>query len=777
MYHSDQHHSLETSPATVATWLPYTLRWQYMLIPALASLCLFIITLNLIWYSQSHYGLGNDKGSSIVLFGWRFTPTLISVLYTQLTAMLFEDVKRTEPFYRLVSSTSRGASAATTVLQTGTAWWFALADGFSKKKNNGHRSAALISSATINIIAFLLISPLSSSLLTSQTISVSEQTEFSRMLPDDRKKITLNPGRETYLRTTSNFLANISTADWITDSYVVLPFWPSNRSPILGQNVLDSTESWQAEAMIFGSGWSCTNMSLVSMTTTRQRYSEAMYNCSGLSAVDIKYCNGDPPGDAVSIVDGYVPSISAIFASTDGCQCGLELPYNTLYASAAFSGFVTRTNVSFIEEFSEGVSDIPWVVGNETRTLHKSSNQISDFMHKNHSEACHDKEILLLTTPWTSGDPESPEIPNLTMSNDITFQCSLCFQLYNMAKAPVTISKASGNIQVAMEEGGFFSRRTPVPETLLNHLDMQSLNLHENWSTAVGGTQNVQENQQVFTAGIASVLSTLFENNLTNMIGNPELISQAARLRNRFFHELILSSVAKPGAFDSEAIEGAQVTIQKRVVVVAGVGITLAILFGLSCVLYLILLYHTRANRRPLGLKADPATTVNLAMLFDSRYCSSAHVQELHRYSKETLTQTLQVNRYYIQAEKLYEVENVYERENGMFCTVTAFYFSRRDIYNIFFRHGHLKGLDDFKLGTACPSFKYSVCASYFARWYLGGNISHSPNCSRWYPTSSCICLPNRYIDPWRLLGGLLTLLIRAYHSPYSDRSLVGRYG
>lgn len=44
----------------------------------------------------------------MVLFGWRFTPTLIAVLYAQMTVILFEDVKRTEPFARLAKASVEG---------------------------------------------------------------------------------------------------------------------------------------------------------------------------------------------------------------------------------------------------------------------------------------------------------------------------------------------------------------------------------------------------------------------------------------------------------------------------------------------------------------------------------------------------------------------------------------------------------------------------------------------------------------------------------------------
>lgn len=91
-----------------ASWLPFTLRWYYLVALANISIALGSIILWLSCHSRSNHGIGGDDGSSMVLFGWRFTPTLIAVLYAQMTVILFEDVKRTEPFARLAKASVEG---------------------------------------------------------------------------------------------------------------------------------------------------------------------------------------------------------------------------------------------------------------------------------------------------------------------------------------------------------------------------------------------------------------------------------------------------------------------------------------------------------------------------------------------------------------------------------------------------------------------------------------------------------------------------------------------
>ena len=260
-------------------------------------------------------------------------------------------------------------------------------------------------------------------------------------------------------------------------------------------------------------------------------------------------------------------------------------------------------------------------------------------------------------------------------------KCLLCSQLYSMAKIPVTTSIFSGKVHIAIAEDDFLKRRAAVPETLISYLDTQSLSLNNNWTNVIGATQNIQGSKDLLTWGIASVLSTLFDNNITNMVNSSELVSNAARLCNRFFHELLLSSVVSLSAFNLEEISGVQITVQNRVIIVAGIGIALTILLGLSFLLYIFLLYYTRPKRRPLGIAADPSTVINLTRLLVNQYTNFVYMQKLHQYTREVMKQTLQTNKYYIQTETLHDVGNCQGLEKGMYCELPTSCFSAGNTY------------------------------------------------------------------------------------------------
>jgi hypothetical protein len=185
-----------TSNTPWSSWLPFTLQWYYLILPISISLCLGSVLVYLTLYSTRHHGIGPDDGSSAILFGWRFTPTLCAILYAQMTVILFEDVKRTEPFARLAKAPPGGASAYGTLLQTPRAWWSIFFDVCFRRKRVGKTSWALICTACVNVIALLVISLLSSALLTSEEILIPRSMDFTRIVPKANLQVPA-PTRDT----------------------------------------------------------------------------------------------------------------------------------------------------------------------------------------------------------------------------------------------------------------------------------------------------------------------------------------------------------------------------------------------------------------------------------------------------------------------------------------------------------------------------------------------------------------------------------------------------
>lgn len=332
------------------TWLPYTFRYWYLSLLSCFVAALCLLTFLLWWKSANNYGLGTDDGSSALLFGWRYSPTMIVVIYVQLTAMLFDDVKRTEPYARLARS--EGAKASSSILHSAGPWWTALYDGFSKKKN-GRRSWVLICAAFINILGFLAISPLSSAYLYTEELNVPQTMDFYKLAPSSDSPLPIDADRTTHFRTIANLLQNVSTSPWITDNYTILPFWPANlHDEPISTLPTSSSQTWKGETTMFRSELTCTEMTV-----------ESEVNSS------------------ISFMKGYVaePAISVMWSSPGGCRYGLEVAEEVFLIGG---GSWSDASTFYYAEDTFSVSEVNARV--------------------NSTAECANREVIVVTEPWGS---------------------------------------------------------------------------------------------------------------------------------------------------------------------------------------------------------------------------------------------------------------------------------------------------------------------------------------------------------------------------------------
>lgn len=261
-----------------ADWYPFTLRWYFLVVPIFLSLLFGISSICLHFYSRQHDGLGRDDNSSMVLFAWRFLPTLIAVLYTQLTVIIFEDVKRTEPFARLARSPSAGATAYGTLLQTPKSWWAISYDIIFKRKLMGKTGWSLIAALIVHVLALIAISPLSSALLATEEVVVTKTFDFTRSSPAEGIQLPMNITRETYLRVMASLSRNVSTSAWTSDDSFTFPIWPSSEEQQVGSSISSDQNSWQVEATTYSTAYSCSNMTLEKTELRNFTYRQADWN-------------------------------------------------------------------------------------------------------------------------------------------------------------------------------------------------------------------------------------------------------------------------------------------------------------------------------------------------------------------------------------------------------------------------------------------------------------------------------------------------------------------
>jgi hypothetical protein len=522
-----------------------------------------LVIILLYWYSNKNNGL---SPATSAIFGWKFAPTLVAVIYTQLTTILFDDVKRTEPFARLARSTGSVPSASRTLLETPRAWWVTLVHGFQKKHNGGQRSWILIMACLINVLAFLAISPLSSALLAVDDIRISEPFELTRLVP--KRDAALKPfeDRDMFFRTTAALLQNVTTSPWISEEFAVLPFWPAEitGSPWQAQ-AFQAPRTWRAETSVFRADLKCTKLELAKT---------AFHNVT------------KPDFDEPTLM------ASVRLDSSDGCQ------YNISSSASYESG----ADWFFAWSAADRLADEDTFRG---ALLQEEIRPIA-------SEKCRGDETIILGTKWVDYDPFARNKTTRFLPNMTTFG-HMCYSSLTMATLPVVASVSDTSFNVEFDKAEFGETQRPVPESLLKHSDLLPIYTNPKWFQYVPSSGLVSTTTEF--SGIAALLATRYGLNATSMAQAVDIPEQAARIRSRHFGELLRSSLDASGASQTERIWGDQAAVERRIKVSMEAASLLASLFFVSFLLLLYITWFSRITHRPLNLMHDPATVLGTTSL------------------------------------------------------------------------------------------------------------------------------------------------------------------
>ena len=327
---------------------------------ALAAVCI-----SLMLYSRSHNGLGTDNGQDSVLFGWRFSPTLVAVLYVLATAIVLNDVRRTKAYARLSSTT--WSTAESTLCRVPGPWWDAYRTGMTT--DDGGFNWTILSAALLYTVGFLAISPLSSSLLDSVDVAVQRPAKFAQISALQSLPLAFSPSEDVYLRTVAHSLQGLETSAWLSDDYAVLPFYPSSlSSPPLGPVLTDQPQQWSAVTAVFRSAMSCERMRL---TETSSSTNYVFYTSDNVTT-NYTYVQG-----SISVSDQHNCDIRV---STSGDDDIGQIP-----AQGGGSWFLTP---NFTWSPWSSIYEVPII---------------------NYTQRCLDREVIFLSTPWTFKNPSPPQ--------------------------------------------------------------------------------------------------------------------------------------------------------------------------------------------------------------------------------------------------------------------------------------------------------------------------------------------------------------------------------
>jgi hypothetical protein len=495
------------------------------------------------------------------MFGWKFIPTLIAVIYTQLTTILFDDVKRTEPFARLARSAGSVPSASRTILETPRTWWVTLAHGFNKKRNGGQRSWVLIMACLINVLAFLGISPLSSALLHTDEIQISRPLEVTRLVPKKNSALKPVDDRDMYFRTTGALLQNVTTSPWISSEYSILPFWPSDskQSPWNGPSA-QAPQIWQAESTVFHNDLQCSKLELAG---------NAFYD--------------------YNITDSYTTKMASVrLDSDDGCQYNISLQPYEWENPDSFISWSDANHLAYQDGYAE-------------------ADPISN-------DKCRGDEVIILSTKWLS---YSLATRNKTeFFSNITAWGYTCNSKLTMATLPVVASVSNTELKVNFDLARFREAQVSVPESLLNHTALMQIYTDPKWFQYIPSAGFVRRLSEF--SGVSTLLATQYALNATRMMQATDLVEKAGYVRGRHFGELLRSSLDASGGSETETFLGEQTVFERRVTVSMEAAALLAGLFFVSSLLLIYVTCFSRTTQRPLNLVHDPATVLGSTSLVAS---------------------------------------------------------------------------------------------------------------------------------------------------------------
>jgi hypothetical protein len=567
-----------------------------MIVPVSLSFTIGLGSILLHWQSQKNQGLCSED---VAMFGWKFIPTLITVIYSRFTAILLEDVQRTEPWARMARPSSSVPGAAFTILEKPRSWWVTLTNGMRKNRNGGVRSWVVVLCCTVHILAVLVISPLSAALLGTKVLQITvDSVSMRRARPIGGPDLEFRADRGTYLRSSVALLQNYSSSPWVTDEYFVLPFWPADLENNEWLPFYSSPQRWNAITHVFKADFDCSRLEL----TGTDYY--------------LRHAVDEEP--AIGYADPHY--LASIRLETEG-GCTYNLTFNA-----------TAPSYSVLDRYMLGIG---------------SWSAIDTFLRENEKhedarvivgERCHEDESILLSTRWVDMQPRKNEF--LDTFSVVGYVCNASYNVVEMA-VQASLTETSFVVEVDQYEFGKISAANPP-----NRLDLSSIrnitlasefSMYVPQSTGNESFGNVDGPVALPFQGATALLSTMYSQNMTAMIQDPDLPSKAARIRRRFFAETLQTTFSASGTTTEEIVNGTKTNRERRIIVSMPVASIISGLSIFSFALLAIVLLLLRSGHRRLNAPHNPTTIAGILPMVQSNHTLLSMFRNMSPYSRKNL--------------------------------------------------------------------------------------------------------------------------------------------
>ncbi|PZC93347.1 DUF3433 domain containing protein, partial [Pyrenophora tritici-repentis] len=594
-------------------WMPFTLRWYFIIILAGYSITCVAVILVLHQYSHKSNGLCTEDSA---IPGWTFIPTLVAVFYRQLIAMVFGAVKMTDPFARMSKASERTPVARYTILETTKPWWTTLAQGFQKRRNGGSWNWVMILSSSIYILAILGISPMSAALLRSKEVQQKSSEAVVQLTMPNGATLRPRSERNTYLQTMSAMFQGYSTSPWITDGFVILPFWPENPndSGSPWDSRVSNSGTWEADTTIFHNDLVCTKLSMKKKD------------------IYLRHAHDDQE----SRLEDTLYAAFVLLDSSHGCQ--LNVTVN-----------VTRNIVEKDEPSLQFAST--WVTWSDIDEIMLGDSYLRNATLRL-NEDCQETEVIMMSTPWWYS-PLTTTIDRFL--ENMTMLAYACHSEYSMATMPVRATSALGTLAVEFEEDLFQQMSTPIPSTISNLLALSKIYTDVEWSQFAPQRPS-GPSDHVIVGGYAAMLGAAYDFDVSKMMADPDLPMIAALLRRRFVAEVVGGSFQSMKILEEHRTTGHRFEYVRKVLVSGQAASTICAMLLISSFSLLTVLWVSQAKRN-LNIYQDPSTVLGISVWGSGNATTLSKFAKLDLAARKVLKEELADRTFYSRDGSLDEIE------------------------------------------------------------------------------------------------------------------------
>lgn len=329
-------------------------------------------------------------------------------------------------------------------------------------------------------------------------------------------------------RTISHGLQNITTSAWITDEFTVLSFWPQTLSDaLLGVLLGTSSEVWRAETTVFKSELVCEPLRLRSRGVTNT---------------------------TISYGDSLFSSISS--ESDDGCIYQLTLDNSTDFSVYGGASWARPVQLTIMTDaiMPDGIS----------KTADVTANITSDVFRLDYTQPCLRDELLLLTTPWFEGQ---------SCGSNLRVVGQICSAHYFIAKILVTLTITESEPVITFDENDFIDRQDHIDTGIFDTSQFEDFFLSPNWTYHLATPQTASPRPVL--GGPSALIGAMYNFSMLDAISDVNLFSKAAKAKQRYLGEALISSLSELADTSSDAIRVQIISVRLRIVVAQAIAFPL----------------------------------------------------------------------------------------------------------------------------------------------------------------------------------------------------------